>query len=841
MSDYFRKTLQCGVPIQPFMVAGVLEKNYEGERTSAAFRACIDAALEKASKELNRPAWREFDELCVCGLQSVWKTCSVPSPRYAAGAYYLLEKLGIMPVCVTFDTPVAQRIKVAVRMERMAAILNGKPVFNNTDYWSRERERVYVFEHKGVTNEEIIPLDLQKGVNTLVLVSAKVNRGTGCFFSATLCECEAPVNAFIPLSMEPAFRTMVYESYQKTYLIDDCYEPWETPEIHIGGMPMHGCEATISLMDQAGNILLEQPAAQETVALKTGLAAGRYSAAVRWEQVGTLLDEKKLNFDIVQVIEPKPGYDLFQERKLDALRRGAAHGDLLSLYRLKQYDQIPFEKIDALCDKIDRRADCADFDLLPLLWMVWEDQRERHLSQQIHDRIREAALGFRYWVDEPGPSSMFYCSENHRIGFHVCEYLAGLLYPLDAFTNCGQNGMFHSLKGRVHLVEWLDQRCRVGFDEPFSETYLPITMDALLVLHEVLPMEEYDLRNMVNVLLDLQSYMLAVSEFDGCMATPRARSYTKTLRSSRMVEREDGLFWVLFGNNRCGEAHFANHLTFSYYQPPRGICELAYSTEPVDSHYKQGIMHFDKPNADFSMRRTADYAIGGVRDHNVGMCDMHFESSFIALKNDIAIFFSAPQTVGEGGGLRPDYWAGQASLPRVVMGKRTLVVMWHNVNNPDIWLTHAHFNARRFDEVVTRDGWTFGRSGNGYVAIYSSVPHALSTEGIYAGRELVCNGNEVTWIAECGSAQEDGPFEAFIARMLAAPLRVDGEYVDFHSPMSGSMHVGPNGEFTVDGKEVEIPEYMVLSPYLQSRYGSGRLAYTCPGYHTVQWAFCATE
>ena len=66
-------------------------------------------------------------------------------------------------------------------------------------------------------------------------------------------------------------------------------------------------------------------------------------------------------------------------------------------------------------------------------------------------------------------------------------------------------------------------------------------------------------------------------------------------------------------------------------------------------------MHFDKHNADFTIRRTPEYMIGGVRDHNVGMCDMHFISAMIALPGDISLFFSSPNNVAEGSGLRPDY------------------------------------------------------------------------------------------------------------------------------------------------------------------------------------------
>ena len=225
-------------------------------------------------------------------------------------------------------------------------------------------------------------------------------------------------------------------------------------------------------------------------------------------------------------------------------------------------------------------------------------------------------------------------------------------------------------------------------------------------------MEEYPLRNMVNILLDFMTYIFAVSSFDGVMATPRGRSFNMLLRTGRTT-RISGIFWMLFGNAPFNREMTHAELAFSYYVPPRGLCELAENFTPATFTYKQGIMHFDKHNADFTIRRTKDYMIGGARDHNVGMCDMHFISALIVLRNDISICFSAPNNVAEGSGLRPDYWAGQAFLPRVLMGKRTLAVIWHDVRDNDIWMTHCHFDARKFDEVASRGGWTFGRSGDG--------------------------------------------------------------------------------------------------------------------------------
>ena len=850
-SGLFSRQISPGQMICPFLVSGVLEKDYTGQRTSKGFHDGLQESMEAAGRVFEKdPHYQEMDTFALAGMQGQWHFSRASSPQYADGHYFIMEKLALMPIYTILVSDRPQTITVRFNAGRMAAWVNGTSVVNNRDFFQRRTERVYVFEHVKHPRFEEAVLRLEAGENRLCVLVGAVGRGTGISFSMALTAAEDLVTARIPLSMPEALREEIAHSQLETYMVDDCWRLGEAPVLHVGRMPLEQARVTWQLtrsVPRRGAPTEERPLGTEIeidraeTLLTSELSPGEYRVCVRWYlSDGSLLDSQEQAFGVVDTIAPRPGYARFAERRQEALERQAQEGDPLALYRLGAHEKITLALVERACDMIERRADCADFELQPLLWLVWEDQEARLLDEAVRERIRHAALGFRYWVDEPGPSSMFYCSENHRIGFHVCEYLAGLLYPTDTFTNCGQNGMYHSLKGRMHLMEWLDQRCRMGFDEPLSDSYLPVTLSALLVLREVLPMEEYPLRNMVNVLLDFMTYIFAVSSFDGVMATPRGRSYNRPLRTG-LMSKIGGVFWQYFGNCAPNAKSMLSELAFSYYVPPKGLCDLAENFTPATFHYKQGLMHFDKHNADFTIRRTPDYAIGGARDHNVGMCDMHFISSMIVLRDDVLVFFSAPNNMAEGSGLRPDYWAGQAFLPRVLMTGRTLAVIWHGVNDPAIWMTHCHFNARKFDEVLTRDGWTFGRKGDGYVAIHSSKPHAVSTQGTYAGRELVCDDTEVVWLAECGSKDEDGSFARFVQRMATAARWQDGQGYHFASPGSGLVEFGLDDGFMVDKVEVPVAEYMALSPYLRTRYGSGRFTYDCPGFKTTQWSFPATE
>ena len=848
-NTFFCRKINVGEAIKPFLVSGVLEKEYTGERCDGVMDQFLNAAIQEAIDKYRDADFKEFDPFAFSGMQGQWKTVDTPAPQYADGKYYVMEHLAVMPIYLLLESDIDQEIQIKTRESRITAVLNGKVVYDSQNEelrFPKERiyKRIYVFEHNVNPNCEIMTLPLKKGSNRLLILTGHVNRSTGIQFDMQLIRAEQPIYARVPLNMPEDIRRDTFESYQRTHMIDDCFYGDDIPQFKIGSWPLSSCKVQCTINGPDG-MLLDQLQIDDNgiCQIPEAQKPGDYTVNITWYlDNGAVIGHKCMSFKYIHVIDPLPGYENFEKRRQYALETLAAKGNPLALYRLNRAQEINTESVAAKiyenCDKIVKRADCADFELLPLLWLMWEDKTANLISSQIKERVKHAALSFRYWIDEPETSSMFYCSENHRVGFHVCEYLAGLLYPTDFFTCCQQNGMYHSLKGRMHLVEWLSQRCKMGFDEPHSAAYLPVSLSAILCLREVLPREEYPLRNMVNVLLDFTTFIFASSNLDGYMATPQGRGYNIPARN-RFASSMNSMYWMFLGNAKAAP-NFNPEFAFSLYVPPKGLCNIAYDPTPVNYTFKQGLMHFDKHNADFTIRWTPDYAIGGVRDHNVGMCDMHFFTDMIYLRGDTPIFFSAPNNTAEGSGLRPDYWAGQAFLPRVLMSGRTMAVIWHNVNNPVIWMTHCHFNKRRFDEVIQKDGWTFGRKENGYVAIWSSVPHSFREDSLYAGRELIADGNETVWLAECGSKTEDGSFENFIHKILNAPICQNGETITFSSPGSGFWEFGLTDGFNINGEPVPISDFLVDSPYLTSKFGSGKFDYTCKDFTVTHWTYPAS-
>ena len=69
---------------------------------------------------------------------------------------------------------------------------------------------------------------------------------------------------------------------------------------------------------------------------------------------------------------------------------------------------------------IDNRYDCADFRMQTLMRILYlHGERIKSISPEGYSLIREAFLGEKYWMTEPGEDSACYWSENHQLLFRI--------------------------------------------------------------------------------------------------------------------------------------------------------------------------------------------------------------------------------------------------------------------------------------------------------------------------------------------------------------------------------------------------------------------------------------
>jgi hypothetical protein len=190
-------------------------------------------------------------------------------------------------------------------------------------------------------------------------------------------------------------------------------------------------------------------------------------------------------------------------------------------------DAVPADAFDEIFAEIDDFEDTTDFDVLYLLnlWYGYRDQLRPALREGIEQRL----LGFKYWYTEPTPEGVvdnkYYWSENHRIIFHVDEYLAGQAFPGRRFGNDGRTGAAHRDEARTRISDWLDEKVRFGFTEWHSDVYYTEDVTPLLSLVEWA--EDEELADRAAMVLDLVLFDIALHLHRGNFGATHGRSYMK--------------------------------------------------------------------------------------------------------------------------------------------------------------------------------------------------------------------------------------------------------------------------------------------------------------------------
>jgi hypothetical protein len=183
------------------------------------------------------------------------------------------------------------------------------------------------------------------------------------------------------------------------------------------------------------------------------------------------------------------------------------------------------------------------------------------------------------------------------------------------------------------------------------------------------------------------------------------------------------------------------------------------------------------------------------------------------------------------------YWNGEATLPRSAqyenVGIHIYAPQYPAVHEPPLDafsyqpFTHAYFPQDRFDEVTQNGNWTFGRLGDGYVALYSYRPAEFlaydpkrhATGGHMLPFDLIATGGaDNVWIVECGRRSRWGTFAAFQRAMAASDVHVaprgaafrgvsPGYDVVYQSPSQGELRFGWTSPLVVAGRERALGSY----------------------------------
>jgi hypothetical protein len=226
--------------------------------------------------------------------------------------------------------------------------------------------------------------------------------------------------------------------------------------------------------------------------------------------------------------------------------------------------------------------------------------------------------------------------------------------------------------------------------------------------------------------------------------------------------------------------------------------------------------------------RTPDYILSTVMDHRSGEVDGQSFVWIVAMGPDAKVFTTQPGAVFSN--KTPGYWSGNAANPRAAQYRNVSVIVYNTPLRVTVgeksrkFFTHAFFPRHAFDEVRDQGHWTFGRKGDGYLALYSRNKTKWVNKGDWAGRELKAGGLKNVWICEMGRASEDGAFDDFVKAVSSAKISHKGLSVTYDSPSLGPVEFGWTGPFEVDGRRVPLKREMRYdNPFVKAERFSQRI------------------
>lgn len=240
--------------------------------------------------------------------------------------------------------------------------------------------------------------------------------------------------------------------------------------------------------------------------------------------------------------------------------------------------------------------------------------------------------------------------------------------------------------------------------------------------------------------------------------------------------------------------------------------------------------------------RTPDYELSTAQDYRKGKAGYQQHIWQATLGPDSIVFTLNPS-------VSTKYWVG--NYPKSVQYRNLLIALYNipsqtppgpkTVVPPDAGgnampspgpaeelpagFSVAVFHKSGYDELIEKNGWQFARKGTAFLALRSQLPVRWTEKGVLGGEGMIADGRRNVWICQLGRAAVDGPFHAWVDRIAAAPLSIDGLAVHYQAPGVGDARVSWDDPLTIDGTSVATTGYDRFdNPYCRAPWGVGRYA-----------------
>ncbi len=472
-------------------------------------------------------------------------------------------------------------------------------------------------------------------------------------------------------------------------------------------------------------------------------------------------------------------------------------------------------------DNVNQRTYGSQRELLALLGMLARYQENPSFPAELIQPLEDCALGYRYWLDEPGTDALSFSKEDERLMAHACELLAGQLFPEKTFSNSGQKGSWHQAKAEKLVTEWLLMHGQGGFTAWNSPQVIDHCVAALAQLTNL--SKDETIQELSAILLDKIFFFLAVHTFRGANGSTHAEAATPMLKSAQLSATAS-LARTFFGMGVFNH-HIAGvvSLVTSNYEYPTPISDIAQASPEEMWSLERHVSNPNQPDqgeqACIAVYKTPDYMLSAALDYHPGE-NGHQEHIWQAtLGSEAVVFTNHPGNMSDNDYNLPGFWSGNRLLPRAAQWKDVFVAVYRLPEDDWMGYTHAYFPTYAFDEVAFEGGWAFARRGSGYLALSASGGFELQKRVPDGYRELRTPKGNSVWICHMGRAAQDGRFEEFIKKIQSTQLTFKPDQVRLVSLRGDRIEFGWERPLQVNGHLVSlIPENHMENPYTTASF-----------------------
>lgn len=469
------------------------------------------------------------------------------------------------------------------------------------------------------------------------------------------------------------------------------------------------------------------------------------------------------------------------EEEYHPLRFGLFH--VLARRLLGRSGPCDMQHLKTALGQIERREDCSDFFLAGLLRMM----EFGLLPDELSEAAERAILDYRYWMTEEGSDGMCFWSENHALMFYVCAYMAGRRFPDKRFARSGRTGAEVSAVALDRVRQWLEDVEEYGFEEFLSGDYMCVTFGALLNAADFMEKPEAE---RAAGLLDLMLHQIAAHAYCGTMIAPQGRVYRSVILP--FTQPVQALIHLANPDAPYGNSEWIVFFMKSRYRLPGGLIPLM--EEEQDTEYQTGnawvrlvkkknylLTSVQSPRHDPHPRywenvmlepgvdmdsnafvKSLNESFHGTTRFEPGVYGYQQHMWTAALDGETVIFANHPGEAADDGGMRPGYWYGNGIMPAVRQQGSMLGAVYAIGEHHPIGFTHLFFPREKLDRTEERDGWLFGQKGRGYVGIWCSSPFIPHQDRLFHCEARVY-ARRAAYLCQCGSAEEHGNLESFMA------------------------------------------------------------------------------